>query len=726
MKKVMYGIFLLFLIGGIGIAYFYTEPKVLASWNGTDEQIVLPNAVLKIPFSKKISSESLNQQYFYVTDSRGNKLDVSLFLEDDGNSVSVAPPKKGYEIGEQNITLYIKKGVKTDNGRKLSKGYSYTFSVKEELPVIGNAERLKEYFEEIVEYEKESEGFFGTAVKEEKSSSSEGSSPKGGYSETNVQVQGIDEGDHVKTNGTHIFQIVQSYIRIVKAVPADAMKQEALITYDYTFHPSQLYVHHDKLVVIGQSFREEAVGADGASDKKMVHPMSRMQTTKVFVYDISDPTKPSEIRVVETEGNLLSSRKMDGKLFVISQYMPDLWLMREGKDLELRPMIFDSKFDNDIHPIPYHSISYMPNSKEGSYSIITTLDLDNTNKSEVSTFLGSGSDLYMSENHVYLAVRNYSYQHNKNNAEIGWFHSPNTTLYKFRINGLKVTFQASAEIKGSILNQFSMDEHNGYFRVATTEGNTWDEKSPSANHLFILDENLHQVGKLKDLARGEKIYSARFMGDRVYIVTFKEVDPLFVIDTSVPNQPKVLGELKIPGFSNYLHPYDENHLVGFGHDTKILADKNNGVQSQPRIVTNGVKISLFDVSNVSQPKEKFSQVIGGRGSYSPLNHDHKALLWNKQNHTFAFPVTVYHEVKGTEFEQKFEFQGGYVYSVNPESGFTFKNKITHQKGTPIYEDWENAIDRFVYIGNTLYSISPYTITAHDFTTSQKIGTLEIN
>ncbi|WP_163102862.1 beta-propeller domain-containing protein [Peribacillus alkalitolerans] len=723
MKKVMYGIFLLFIIGGIGITYFSTEPKVLATWNGTEEQIVLPNGVLKVPFTQEISSHSVNPKNFYVEDEEGNKLDVFLSLSDDGETVSVSPPKGGYD--GKKITLYIKKGIKTEMGRSISKGHSFSFSVKEELPVIGNETRLKKYFTAILEDQKKSEGFFSDAAKQEKSSSSEDSVGDKGYSETNVQVQGIDEGDHVKTNGTNIFQIVESYIRIIKAVPANSMKQESLITYDYTFHPEQLYVHNNKLVVIGQSYREEVMNREGSSEKKMIHPMRGIQTTKVFVYDISNPAKPTEIRVLETEGNFNSSRKKDGKLYVITQYMPDLWLMREDDGLELRPMIFDSKMDTELHPVSYRSIKYMPNSKEASYSNITTLDLDETNKkSLVSTFLGSGSDVYMSDDHLFFAVRNYSNQQNKR-AEIGWFYSPDTTIYKFSIKGMKVTFQASAEIEGNVLNQFSMDEHKGYFRVATTEGNTWDEKSPSTNHLFILDENLHQVGNLKDLARGEKIYSARFMGDRVYIVTFKEVDPLFVIDTSNPKQPKILGELKIPGFSNYLHPYDEHYLIGFGHDTKILADKNNNVQGQPRIVTNGVKISLFDVSDFSNPKEKFSQVIGDQGSYSPLNYDHKALLWNKNKNMFAFPVSVYRDVKGTEFEQKFEFQGGYVYSVDPTNGFLLKNKITHQKGTPFYEDWEDVIDRFVYIGDTLYSISPYTITAHDFTTSQRLGTLEI-
>jgi uncharacterized secreted protein with C-terminal beta-propeller domain len=198
------------------------------------------------------------------------------------------------------------------------------------------------------------------------------------------------------------------------------------------------------------------------------------------------------------------------------------------------------------------------------------------------------------------------------------------------------------------------------------------------------------------------------MQEKAYVVTFKEVDPLFVFDLSNPNDPKVLGELKIPGFSSYLHPYDENHLIGFGQDTKIEKD-----QFGTRVVTNGVKISLFDVTDPTNPKEKHTEIIGGQATHSPLNYDHKALLFNKEKDIFAFPIVIYQE--NDKHDYRFKFEGALVYGIDPEKGFTLHKKITHQKENTPYEDWENTIQRVVYINDHLYGVSPKQITATQIT-----------
>src|SRR5690606_17035209 len=215
-----------------------------------------------------------------------------------------------------------------------------------------------------------------------------------------------------------------------------------------------------------------------------------------------------------------------------------------------------------------------------------------------------------------------------------------TEIFKFKLDGTDVEFYRSAQLSGTILNQFSMDEYKGNFRVVMTEGNMWDEKTPSKNHLYILNEKMEQVGSVKGLAKGERIYSARFMGDKAYMVTFRETDPLFVIDVADPMKPKVLGELKIPGFSNYLHPLDENHLIGFGYETTA---KKNPQGGEPIILTEGMKISLFDVSDFANPKEKDTEIIGGRGSYSPIQHDHKSLFQHPQRNLFGVPAVLYEE-----------------------------------------------------------------------------------
>lgn len=199
-----------------------------------------------------------------------------------------------------------------------------------------------------------------------------------------------------------------------------------------------------------------------------------------------------------------------------------------------------------------------------------------------------------------------------------------TVIHKIAINQGNLEYQNFGEVTGQALNQFSMDENNGYFRIATTKNQTWpqfaeDDRKASYNNLYVLDKDLKTVGSVENLAEGEQIYSVRFMQDRAYMVTFKQMDPLFVIDLKDPKAPKVLGKLKIPGFSNYLHPYDENTLIGLGRDTK---------ENEWGGATNGgVKLSLFDVSDVENPKEIDSYVIGDSGASSIALDDHKAFFF---------------------------------------------------------------------------------------------------
>ena len=211
------------------------------------------------------------------------------------------------------------------------------------------------------------------------------------------------------------------------------------------------------------------------------------------------------------------------------------------------------------------------------------------------------------------------------------------------------------------------------------------------------------------------------MGDKAYIVTFKETDPLFVIDTAEPSNPKVLGELKIPGFSNYLHPLDENHLVGIGYDTEQRMDSWS---KEPFTVTKGMKISLFDVSDFANPKEQDMVIIGGRGTYSEVQYNHKALFRNEALNYYGFPVILYEEGKNEDV--KYKGLGALVYEITTEKGIQLKgNLITPAKANELYEDWESSISRLVYIDDALYTISPKEIKSYDLKTFESIGQMKI-
>ncbi|NMD69836.1 hypothetical protein HHO41_06010 [Bacillus sp. DNRA2] len=593
------------------------------------------------------------------------------------------------------------------------------------LPVIGSKKNLNNYFNKIIKEQKNTRTMFGiqeNAIESKASdTTSADSSGQQAASETNIQVAGVDEGDLVKTDGEHIFQVSQNKVNIIKAFPAGEMKLLATISYDPSFSPTELFLFQNQLVVIGNS-TDYGTGSSQpkrSADDIMIAPAS--QATKAIVYNVENLENPEQIREIKLDGAYVSARRIDGYVYLVTNQFPQYWILEDNKAVDLRPSVYDSAVSTSYKPIDYDKIQYFPNSKAANYTIIAAFNLtEPKQEANITTYLGSGSQLYMSKDNLYLAVPRYDEKEvNQANSAV----TPDTSIYKFSVKDIDVKFHSTADIPGTLLNQFSMDEHNGYFRLVTTKGYAWDERQPSTNQLLILDESLKQVGVVNELARGERIYSARFMGDKIYMVTFKETDPLFVIDASEPNQPKVLGELKIPGFSNYLHPYDENSLIGFGQETKLVEDK--GTNGPPRVITDGVKISLFDVSDMSNPKEKFTEIIGGRGTYSPLNYDHKALLFNKNKNLFGFPISVYQNSTKNEYEQIYEFQGAFLYQVNPETGFTLLLKLSHEIGKSQYENGNNAIQRLVTIDNTLYALSPEKISAHDLSSHAEVGTLSL-
>lgn len=704
-------VIMLFVLTG----FFVTQLKVVGGINVKEDVIVLKNKQWKIHFSEKLDPSSINKNTIYILNNKGERQEETISLSDDKKTIHIDPPENGYDVSS--YTLQLSKEIQSNMGRKMMASITQSFTVKESLPVAETKSILNE---QILKRVAEIGGNKDYAVKEEAAmDSSAGESEKSqGYSETNVQVDGIDEADIVKTDGKHIFQLKDNTLQIIKAIPADKMALEKVIAYEQSFYPFQMFLQNDQLIVMGTNYKNYS------SEKKpadmMIAPIH--ETTKVIIYDIKNKKNPIEIRQIEIEGTLVTSRLMDGKVYLIANKYPDYWLLRENPEIDVRPRYSDSAAQPKMQAVSYNDIQYFPESKETNFTNIAVIDLEKpTSKIALSTYLGSGDQLYMSKNNLYLAVTNYM------PLSIDGDHSftPDTTVYKFTVDGMKIDFHSSSEIEGTVLNQFSMDEYKGYFRIATTKGHIWDDARPSSNNLYILDENLKQVGKLGDLARGERIYSARFMNDRIFIVTFKETDPLFVIDGSNPKQPKVLGELKIPGFSNYLHPYDENHLIGFGHDTKAIPGKGSG--GQPLILTDGVKLSLFDITELSNPKEMFTEVIGGRGTYSPLNYDHKALLFDKKKNLFAFPITVYESGKAAneiEWNSIFTYQGAYVYNIDLQKGFSLKSKMTHHNPNAIYEEWEDSIHRVLYIGDTFYALSPNKISSYEIDSYKLKGQLE--
>ncbi|NLI11479.1 MAG: hypothetical protein GX425_02360, partial [Peptococcaceae bacterium] len=382
------------------------------------------------------------------------------------------------------------------------------------------------------------------------------------YSKTNVQVEGVDEADIVKTDGTYIYQVNRERIIIARAAPPEAMEVVSVLNYTgKDFSPQEMYVDDNHLVVIGNT-RTYGVyplynESGSSSGLKIMPPYNYYRPmVKAIVYNIEDRSNISQVRELELYGNYVSSRKVGQSLYLIANKYITFYPGREIEDP--KPMYRDSVVSDSYKEIDYPSIRCFPDFVEPSYLIVAGLNLDQPEeKANVSSYLGSGQNIYASTENLYVAVTGYSYARKLANDLVPPSDLSRTKIYKFRIDQGQVSYAASGEAPGTILNQFSMDEHDGYFRIATTSGEVWRSGThTSQNNLYILDSGLNMTGKIEGIAPGEKIYSVRFTGDRGYMVTFKQVDPFFVLDLSDPQQPAILGKLKIPGYSDYLHPYD--------------------------------------------------------------------------------------------------------------------------------------------------------------------------
>jgi len=632
------------------------------------------------------------------------------------------------------------------------------------LPVVGSLEELEEmlknsranyyglhYMADIAFEAAISQDVFDSATAmqkpDEPSRSSEAkSSEHADYSTTNVQVQGVDEADVVKTDGQYIYHVNNDRIVVAKAYPADEMKVTGILDFsDNNFTPQEIYLSGDLLVVIGSYYEDADIKKpeiDPVEERLYIRPpYNRKNSVKAIVCDISDKTNIKQIREVEIEGGYLSSRMIGSVLYMVSNNYPNIYYAYDTNMEIQTPFYRDSKAGGEYIKVECPQIRYFPDSVESNFMIVASFDIREDEKANIQTYLGSGENIYVSGENLYVAVTKYNYEavpyekeKNFQNDIITiapiYNHKIVTEVYKFSLSGSKMTYLSKGSVPGNILNQFSMDEHNGYFRIATTDNSTWYSGDASSNNLYVLDDSMNICGKIEGIAKGEQIYSVRFMGDRGYMVTFKTVDPLFVIDLKNPNKPEILGALKIPGYSDYLHPYDENHIIGFGKDT---IEVSGGAYYM------GMKIALFDVSDVNNPIQKFSEVIGDRGTDSELLYNHKALLFSKEKNLMAFPVTVA-EIKdkddsinrwGVPQYGEVVFQGAYVYNIDVENGFALKGRITHiseeefLKSRNYYLYSDKLIERIIYINDTLYTLSKGMYKANSIRDLREKGVLEI-
>ncbi len=585
------------------------------------------------------------------------------------------------------------------------------------------------------------------------------------YSSTNVQIAGVDESDFVKNDDKYIYKISGSEVVIVDAFPAETMNIVSTINLSGS-NPSNLYVSDNRLVVIGNEYnyyplREDVVTTPTSTEKvaaDFMPPRYNEPTTYVKVYDITDRTNPVLSRDLVFNGSYYDSRMIGDYVYAI---------INVPTYTDRIPVFspYQTGFP-DIYYFPIPDYSYQ-------YTNIVSVNVKEDVPVQNKVFmLGYSTNLFVSENNIYMvyqkqldskytmnrildeaylpvlpqdvvteinSIRNSAKSDYRKNGEIqlvlnDWMQSnpeqaaniqksvqtkleeiqadfererDKSVIHKVSISNGNINYIANGEVPGTPLNQFSMDESNGFFRIATTTNN-WKEP---VNNLYVLDGSMSVVGKIENMAKGERIYSARFLGNRAYLVTFVRMDPLFVIDLSDPVAPKVLGELKIPGVSEYLHPYDENTIIGIGQSTQEIQD---------RVTFKGLKISLFDVTDVANPVEKAKYEIGDQGTYSEALYDHKAFLFSKEKNLLVIPVTVY-EKNSSEYYGSNVFNGVYAFSLT-SSEIALKGRITHTNATEI---WNNAVRRSLFMDNVLYTVSDGKIKANSLTDISEISSIDL-
>ena len=596
------------------------------------------------------------------------------------------------------------------------------------------------------------------------------------YSTTNVQVANVDEPDYLKNDSKYVYIVSRNTLTIIDAHPAEDAKIILKIALDIESQYIQnMFLNEDRLVIF----------YNGQSDDEIIPQFDFMprrsysSVTHALIVDVSDKENPTILKDYSIDGHFSDARMIGNyAYFVTNNYInhqhPRLPIILEDSIRIMTPDAF-----------------YFDNIEEFSnFNTLTVIDIFGDTINSETYLMGHTGAFYVSEDNFYLTYQQYmpnsfyensaqnrffevivpllpneiqneikliqndsslssstqwmqiselmqkSYNEmNKNEKEELFEKIKNalnkydvkiqedtrkTIIHKISIDGEKIQYVAKGEVPGRLLNQFSMDQSGDRFRVATTtEIYTQYDGTIRSNAVYVLDENLEVVGELEEIAPEESIFSARFMGDRLYLVTFQQIDPFFVIDLS-SDTPKILGELKIPGFSNYLHPYDEEHVIGVGRDTKEM---DNG-----RVQQLGIKIALFNVADVKNPKVADDIIIGDSSTHSEALYNHKAFFFDKTRSVISLPISG--DVKGLEntsskmFAPEYNrWSGFYVLDLDTSNGFETKGTITHSDDDSRYYGMNNA--RTFYIDDVLYTASQGYLKMNSFDDLNEINSIKL-
>jgi uncharacterized secreted protein with C-terminal beta-propeller domain len=547
------------------------------------------------------------------------------------------------------------------------------------------------------------------------------------FTGTNVQVQGVDEPDIVKTDGTHLFVASASSsstggnaITIIQAYPPSS--NSVLSTVSLSGQVIGIEIAQGRLMVIDQGY------TNGTTD------------IGLLLYNTSSLSSPKLIGNVTVAGTYVAARMAQGYLYAVVQ-QPSYSFNSQGNATGVMPYL---TVNGQRAALPPSSILYTPNNSQiGDYTMILSVSMASGAETTVSVLTGPSSTVYVSTSNIYVVYSDYMLFANVDDIPGNVFtggvlitspsvqQDQNSTIFRasYSSNGI-VVVQAVGMVPGSVLNQFSMDEYNGYFRVATSRLATIDGNATESDDVYVLNQNMSQVSALRNIAPGENLYAVRFSGDMGYVVTFEQVDPLFAISFADITHPVILSALKVNGYSDYLQPlFGSSYLLGVGKDTVASSSGDFAYYL-------GLKLSLFHVAANGSSSDVSDFMIGDRGTDSPVLTDHLALTYDPANNITVIPVLLAQvpaseQSSGTSQSPPPEgnpvWQGAYVFRVN-STGFTLLGTVTQYPAGQNYGDSPNGnlqIDRSVIIGDYLYTISQSEVMVSSLSSLATIATVPL-
>jgi uncharacterized secreted protein with C-terminal beta-propeller domain len=594
------------------------------------------------------------------------------------------------------------------------------------------------------------------------------------YSTTNVQVANVDEPDYLKNDGKYLYILSQNTLTIIEAYPAENAK--VLLKIGLDIEPQELqnmFLNDDRLVIFYRG-SGQVYGIDEFDFEP--RPVYHSKTFATIL-DVSDRENPSIVTKYEVDGDYHNSRMIGDVVYLLTTNYADYHYPIIPRILTQERMIAPDVyyFPNPEQSYNFNTVTafdvagnfknsetflmgytntiyvsednlyityqknippsfYEDNRKDRFFDVVVPLlpkevqekikEIQNDSRLDsyekwnmVSNLLQETYNKMPKEDRerLFNEIRKTLEDYDRRIQE----DVRRTAIHKIALDDGNLRYISNGEVPGYPLNQFSMDEYKGKFRIATTSESYSMHGTTLSNNVYVLDNELKIIGSLEKIAKDESIYSARFMGDKLYLVTFQRIDPFFVIDLS-ENKPKILGELKIPGFSQYLHPYDENHVIGIGRDTK--EHKEGWVE------TLGVKLALYDVSDFDNPKEADVITIGDSSTDSEILYNHKAFLLDKNKNIMSIPIKgSIHPSPLVEREGYYPtdkiWNGFYVYGINGD-GFDLKGKITHYNSDVYPTVYMQS--RSFYIDNTLYTVMDGSVKMNDINNIEnEVNSLEL-